>query len=299
MSRLLPIFVFGTLLLTVGCTPPWSNVVNPPNRGQGRYISETPTAAQLVSQLNATSQRLRSLECRDVDIQAKQGHQTIDVLGIMMCQQPRDFRITAKVVGQPALDIGSNSQEFWFWLSKAEPPGLYYCSYADLSRGGIRLPFPFQPAWVMEALGMADRDPNGSFEPVKATRDTFELIERTTGPQGQPIRKVTVFSRTQSLVVLGHRLEDARGLEICSAQILERTSDRANQVVVPQKVQLNWRAADLTMKLKLGDIHVNPPIDQDRAQAAFRRPQLKNINSYDLAQTGQYNGIQRTGGPIR
>ena len=298
MRCLLPILAFGTLLLAVGCTPPWSSVVNPPK--QATYMSQTPTAPQLVGQLNATSQRLRSLEFREVDIQAKQGHQSIDVLGMMMCQPPRDFRLTAKVIGQPALDIGSNSQEFWFWLSKDERPGLYFCSYADLARGGVRLPFPFQPAWVMEALGMADRDPNGAYEPVKATRDTFELIERTTGPQGQPVRKVTIFSRTQSLAVLGHRLEDTYGKEICTAQILERRADQTAQVVVPARVQLTWPAAQLTMKLKLDDMRINAGIDPDRAQAAFRRPQLKNVPLYDLAQMSQTpNGIQRTGGPIR
>jgi hypothetical protein len=161
MGRLLSVFGFGALLLVTGCTPPWTNVVKPP-QNQGRYISETPTAAQLVGQLNATSQRLRSLECRDVDIKAKQGHQTIDVLSSMICQKPRDFRLKANVIGQPALDIGSNSQEFWFWLSKNEPPYLFHCSYADMARGGVSLPFPFQPEWVMEALGMADHDPNGA-----------------------------------------------------------------------------------------------------------------------------------------
>jgi hypothetical protein len=297
MRRFLPAFAYCILLLLIGCTPPWSSVVNPPK--QSVYLSQTPTPAQLVAQLNATSQRMRSLECGDVDISTKQaGQNPPDVLGAMLCRAPMDFRLRANVVGQPALDVGSNSQEFWFWMSKAEPPGLYYCSYADLARGGVRLPFPFQPAWVMEALGMADRDPNGAYEPVKATKDSFELIERTTGPQGQPVRKVTVFSRTQSLVVIGHRLEDASGREICSAQILERTFDRANQVVVPQKIQLNWRAAELTMKLKLGNIRINPPIDAER-EVAFRRPQIKNINSYDLAQVNQNNGIQRTGGPVR
>jgi hypothetical protein len=298
MRRRLSAICFCTLLLLIGCTPPWSSVVNPPKQN-GAYLSQTPTPAQLVAQLNATSQRMRSLECRDVDISTKQGGQNPpDVLGVMLCRAPMDFRLRANAVGQPALDVGSNSQEFWFWITKSEPPGLYYCSYTDLARGGVRLPFPFQPAWVMEALGMADRDPNGAYEPVKATRDTFELIEKTTGPQGQPVRKVTIFGRTQSLVVMGHRLEDANGREICSAQILERTYFIANQVVVPQRIQLNWRAADLTMKLKLGDIHVNPTIEADR-EVAFRRPQIKNINSYDLAQVSQNNGIQRTGGPTR
>jgi hypothetical protein len=296
MRCILPVLALSALL--TGCTPPWSSVVNPPK--QAVYISQTPTAQQLVGQLNATSQRLKSLEFRDVDIQAKQGHQSIDVLGMMMCQPPRDFRLTAKVIGQPALDLGSNSQEFWFWLSKDERPGLYFCSYADLARGGVRLPFPFQPAWVMEALGMAERDPNGAYEPVKATRDTFELVERTTGPQGQPVRKVTIFSRTQNLAVVGHRLEDMDRREICTAQILERRADYTAQVSVPARVQLTWPAAQLTMKLKLDDMRVNAGIDADRAQSAFRRPQLKNVPLYDLAQLSQSpNGIQRTGGPIR
>jgi hypothetical protein len=299
MRRLAVVLGLATLLVGGGCTPPWSNTVNPSN--QGRYISETPSAAQLVAQLNATSQRIQSLECRDVWIQAKQGHQPVDLPGALLCQKNRNFRLTARMVGQPAVDIGSNEQEFWFWISKAEPPYLYHCSYADLARGGIRLPFPFQPDWVMEALGMADRDPNGAYEPVKATRDTFELVQKTIGSQGQPVRKVTIFSRTQGLPVLGHRLEDAAGKEICTAQIRERRYDQNNQVIVPRQVKLTWPAQQLTMDLKLDDMRVNGTIEPDRGQAAFNRPQLRNITSYDLARgpdqpAGQ---VERTGGTFR
>ena len=298
MRRLLPVIGFSAMLLLTGCPPPFSSSgPNPSN--QGRYITETPSAAQLVNQLNATSQRIQALECRDVWIEAKQGRQDVSLPGSMMCRKNRDFRLTARMVGQPAVDIGSNDQEFWYWISKADPPYLYHCSYADLARGGIRLGFPFQPEWVMEALGIADRDPNGTFEPVKTTRDTFELVQKTTGPQGQPVRKITVFSRTQGMVVLGHRLEDAGGQEICTAQVLERRYDQTNQVIVPRQVRLMWPAQQLTLKLKLDDMQVNGTIDPDRAQAAFHRPQ--NITSYDLARgpdqpTGQ---VQRTGGVTR
>jgi hypothetical protein len=292
---------FSALLLLTGCPPPFSTIGGNNHPTPNRYITETPSAAQLVNQLNATSQRIQSLECRDVWIEAKQGRQDVSLPGSMMCRKNRDFRLTARMVGQPAVDIGSNDQGFWYWISKAEPPYLYHCSYADLARGGIRLPFPFQPDWVMEALGMADRDPNGTFEPVKTTRDTFELVQKTTGPQGQPVRKITIFSRTQGMVVLGHRLEDASGNEICTAQVLERRYDQTNQVIVPRQVRLVWPAQQLTMKLKLDDLLVNGAIDADRAQAAFNRPQLRNIPSYDLARgpdqpAGQ---VQRTGGVTR
>jgi hypothetical protein len=298
MRRLATVLGVTALLSPFGCTPPWSSTINPPT--QGRYISETPTAAQLIGQLNGTSQRIQTLECRDVWIEAKQGHQDVSLPGSLMCQKSRNFRLTAKMVGQPAVDIGSNDNEFWYWISKAEPPYLYHCTYADLAHG-VRLPFPFQPEWVMETLGMADRDPNGTFEPVKATRDSFELVQKTTGPQGQPVRKVTIFTRTQGLQVIGHRLEDASGKEICTAQILERRYDQTNQITVPARVRLVWPAQQLTMKLKLDDMKVNGAIDADRAQAAFNRPQLRSIQSFDLARgpdqpTGQ---VQRTGGVTR
>jgi hypothetical protein len=301
MRRLALVLGCVALLLGTGCTPPWSKVVvTPPN--QGRMISETPTAAQLVGQLNDTSQRIQTLECRDVWIEAKQGRQDVSLPGSMICRKNRDFRLMAKMVGQPAVDIGSNDREFWFWISKAEPPGLYFCSYADLAQGRVsRLPFPFQPSWVMEALGMADRDPNGVFEPIKTTANTFELAEKTTGPLGQPVRKVTIFSRTQGMVVLGHRLEDAAGHEICTAQITERTYDQANRVIVPKRVTLVWPAQQLTMGLKLEGTRINGAIEADRAQAAFNRPQMRNIPSYDLARfSDQPSGqVQRTGGIMR
>src|SRR5262245_43620548 len=234
MRRLALVFGFLTLLHGTGCTPPWSKaIVTPPN--PGRYISETPTAAQLISQLNDTSQRIQMLECRDVWIDARQGRQDVSLPGSMVCQKNRNFRLTAKMVGQPAVDIGSNEQEFWFWISKAEPPGLYHCSYADLAQGRVRqLPFPFQPEWVMEALGMADRDPNAAYEPIRTTASTFDLIQKTVGPQGQPVRKITMFSRTRNLLVVGHRLEDANGKEVCTAQVLDWQYDDASRVAVPK-----------------------------------------------------------------
>jgi hypothetical protein len=299
MRKLIPLVAFGILLLLTGC-PPFSNTVNPNDPSRGRVVTQTPTAPQLVAQLNATSQRLQSIECRDVWIDAKQGIQPVGLPGYMICQKNRNFRLTGKLGGKPAVDIGSNEQEFWFWISQAEPPGLYYCSYADLESGRVRrLPFPFQPSWVMEALGMADREPNGTYEPVKATASTFELIQNTVGTQGQPVRKVTVFRR--NLQVAGHRLEDASGREICTAQVLDMQQDQASGTVVPKVIQLTWKAQELTMKLRLDGVRVNGGIPPDRAQAAFSRPRWQNIPAYDLAggadqPTGQ---VQRAGAYTR
>jgi len=72
-------------------------------------------------------------------------------------------------------------------------------------------------------------------------------------------------------------------------------------VIVPRQVKLTWPAQQLTMDLKLDDMRVNGTIEPDRGQAAFNRPQLRNITSYDLARgpdqpAGQ---VERTGGTFR
>jgi hypothetical protein len=163
-------------------------------------ISQTPTKDDLIGYLNKNARLIQSLDARDLELDITSAGQTIGVSGNLYCQQPKNFRMRAKVaaVGKEVADIGSNEEEFWFWISENKPPDLYHCSYTDLTRG-VRLPFPVQPEWVMEALGMARYDasrPNYREEnfSVGTRGRTFELIEQAVSPQGQPVKKVTVFN---------------------------------------------------------------------------------------------------------
>ena len=54
------------------------------------------------------------------------------------------------------MDIGSNDSEFWFWISKAEPvPYVFHCGYQELARGGVDMPFPFQPDMIVADSGFS------------------------------------------------------------------------------------------------------------------------------------------------
>src|SRR5262249_27578444 len=153
-------------------------------------------------------------------------------------------------VGQPTVDIGSNDQEFWYWISKAKPPYVFHCAYTDLDRGGVPLPFPFQPDMILAALGMAEYDPNKSYE-VKTNPRTVELIDSTT-VQGQPVQKVTVFNRNPASrdqpVVVAHVLRNAQGREVCSATVSEVRVDPATGAVIPRRVRLVCQAERVELK---------------------------------------------------
>jgi hypothetical protein len=283
------------LLLVVGC-----NVVSPHRRDGGNTkidTAATPTADMLVAYLNREAARLQkddALQCTNLAIDCKANGQAVGLGGSMICQKPRNFRLQAKVLSQPAVDIGSNDKEFWYWISKNEPPHLFHCSYEALERG-VNIPFPFQPDMVVSALGLAEHDPAKKYQ-LNVAKNYIELIEPATSAQGQPIQKVTVFNRTEAAPpvpqVIAHVLKDAKGNIICKATIRRVTDARW-----PQEMIFNWPAQNIEMKLQMNNLQV-VRVDALKAERVFTRNNL-SYQTYDLAARALDGpGLQRAGGTL-
>jgi hypothetical protein len=261
----------------------------------------TPDSASLVNYLNQNAQRVQTIRAK-IDMDCKADRQSIALGGQMACQKPRDFRLKANVLGQPAVDIGSNNQEFWYWISKAEPPYVYKCSYAEMAKGKVRMPFPFQPDMVLTALGVAEYDPRGNYQ-IKAAPRTLELIQDAVGPMGQPVKKVTVFNRVVAQPgqpqVLAHALRDSKGVLICQAHVHKVQVDRVSGAVVPTRVTIEWPAQKISMKMDLSDVQVNV-IDRALAGRLFQRSDLSGHSTYDLAlgTVSAPSGVMRAGAVV-
>jgi hypothetical protein len=280
--------VFGStlaaLVLATGCTTTKWNM----NRGKEevRVSTEVPSAPALVNYLNDNANRVKSVRCASLDLQCSQGLRSVGLSGQMVCQKPRNFRLSAKVFGQQELDLGSNDQEFWFWVKRGAPY-QFHCSHQALAEGRVRqLPFPVQPDWIIEAMGIAPYGPADKYQ-VVARRDTVELVERTRSPQGQAIRKVTVFRRGRapagSPQVVGHLLlDDATGNEICAAEVTQVVVDRGTGAVLPRKVVLRWPAEKIKLTMTLDDVTINGQIA--RPDLLFTRAPLNGVKSVDLAE---------------
>jgi hypothetical protein len=264
-----------------------------------RVPAEAPSKESILAYLNDNANRVQSVRCKELDIAAKQGLQTVGLRGQVVCQKPRNFRMGANALGAQEVDVGSNDQEFWFWIKRNDPPYLFHCSYDDLARGNIRAQFPFQPEWIMEAMGIAPCGPAENYE-VKLNPTTLELVENTRSPQGQPVRKITVINRVpvhgSTPQVTAHILQDARGQEICAAYISEVQIDKTTGAILPRKVRLVCPAEKSEMKLQLDDLIVNDPTIAQATQL-FRRPNLTNVESFDLARGRDAgpNGVRHIG----
>jgi hypothetical protein len=291
LSRSACLLVLIPAAVLVGCSSvPFYRGNTAPTPGL-RIASPTPGVAEIVASLNANAQRVQAVQCADIDLDCQQGAQAVGLRGGLICQKPRNFRMTAKVMGNVAVDIGSNNQEFWFWISKAEPPYLYHCSYQDYAQG-VRLPFPFQPDWITEAIGIAEYDPNKQYE-VAATTGGVDLVESTVSPQGQPIRKITRLARGRSgqWQVTGHIVQDANNKnadgsyrEICAATVMDLQQDPTSGAILPRRLLLEWPAEKLKLQMKINQLAVNPAnLSADRVATLFTRPTLRDVPSFDLA----------------
>lgn len=300
MRRVLPAVCLGLLALSLGCLP---KQPDPPiNTGTGAKWGLTPPRAEeLVTYLNRNGQALTSIEAKNTFIKAKQGdEQPIDLESYLACQKggrpgaPPNFRLQSYLFGSSEADIGSNSEEFWFWIKRSPQPYVYHRSYADYPKVAARgaMPFPFQPEWVVEALGMAEYDPKAKYE-VHESKATYDLVQRTQSPRGTEIVKVTAFHkapRAGASQVAAYILyeADSKGKyqTLCSAVIEESRAvalGGGKSAVLPGKVRLSCPREKMELTIDLGKVQANVAWDRGRMSDLFTRKTLQNYKSYDLA----------------
>ena len=250
-----------------------------------------PTPEALVAYLNRNARKVPGLRCGNVTLTASQDSQSVTLSNTKLyCEQPRNFRIRAKIVSSPQLDLGSNRDEFWFWIKQVKADTVFHCRHEALERGGVKTPFPFRPEMVMNALGIAEYDPNKKYRvEIGKGGETFELIEDGTSLAGQPVQKVTVFNARKAAPgepqVLAYLLRDAKGNETAKASITQAQSVRlpdGGSVVLPRYVELTWPAQKMKMKLKLNGLQAIRYSAQ-QSRLIFDRGDLSSLRSFDLA----------------
>src|SRR5262249_16283240 len=184
-------------------------------------------------------------------------------------ERPQNFRMKVTFGGKDEVDVGSNRQEFWFWIAKNPDKYQYFCSYKDLNEGKVKqMPLPIQPEWVMEALGLGPYGPADKYQIEPATRPnepTLRLVEKAKSPQGYPVRKVIVMNRKEvqaptPQVTAFLLLDDATGKEICSAHIHATVRDRTTGAILPYKMELRMPAQKMTMNMRLDGMKINEAI---------------------------------------
>jgi hypothetical protein len=260
---------------------------------------------QLVNYLNDRASRLQSLYYDDVRVTARGKDLPLPVTltGRLAAGQPRNFRmsVTGKLAGK--VDLGSNPEQFWVYFDGAGPKPLYvFASHDDFEKGKAPLPgnLPFEPDWVMQALGMITYPPNNQYTapPPDQKNRTYTLSWPTQTPSGLSVVKEVVFDGDPATgtkpQVKRHVIRDTKGKVICSAEIkraetvrLAQTDPRTGLPLAiqhPTLVVLKWEEQKFEMELELKAGKVNEPLSRYEAAQLFTKPTIAGTSPIDLAQ---------------
>ena len=198
-----PAFRCWLLLLCTGllalsgasCPRTWERYINP----LPRVLPPSPTLEQVIDVVNRNSSQIRAFSTNHASLSGS----GFPSLGASVAfERPRRFRLRAGTgLTGTEIDLGSNDELFWFWMRRNQPPAIYYCRHDQFATSQARLTTPFEPGWLIEALGVMEFDPalpHQGPQPLPDERLRIDAIRNT--PEG-PLTKITILDSSQGWVL--------------------------------------------------------------------------------------------------
>jgi hypothetical protein len=262
-----------------------------------RTPSPTPSSfdvARFVADYNRNAERIQSLEAKPSIRLATSKRQLREyhLDGRMALERPRNFELQLAAFSATKADIGSNDQEFWFWVSNDEDKSIYWCNHEDL--GSNTLPLGYQPDWIIAALGLKPISPEEA-ERIQLRRGTepgtTALVFPTTRNQSQNVARVVIVTnqdrriqkyqlRTADLQTVLAQAEPSRYREYA---VSSGDSASGQTCVLPERIRLEWKQDGLAMDIALRDVVLNQ-FNPARRSTVFVEPSPPGYTRKNLAE---------------
>ena len=254
----------------------------------------------LVEHLNANIRQLHSWSCLDAEVSTKTPMlpMKLSLSAIIAVERARNFRLRASILSSEEADFGSNSEQFWFWIRRGDPY-LFTARHEHLPAVSERLPIPFQPDWIMEALGVREIDASKiKLQQPGPTPNVVIFVLEEQLPSGQTIRRELQVDRNLG-IVLGHSLYDGAANLVAKASLSDHRREPSG-VIMPHRVDLEFPMTKMQLTIELNEINVNP---SHLPASMWELPNIPNVRQYDmgehLARTNPYysgEGVRQTQG---
>ncbi|MEN6452384.1 MAG: hypothetical protein ABFC96_17990, partial [Thermoguttaceae bacterium] len=202
-----------------------------------RVLPPTPTPEQVVEVVNRNSSTIQSFSTNRATLSGPS--LPTSLRANIAFERPARFRLRAETgITGPELDLGSNDELFWFWVRRNQSPGMYFCRHDRFATSQARQMMPFEPAWLIEALGVASLDPALPHRgPNFLANDRLQMDTVVETPQG-PMTKVMIIDGSQGWILEQH-LFDARRRLLASSVASGHHRDPLSGAVMPTAVQIN------------------------------------------------------------
>jgi hypothetical protein len=276
----------------VGCTGLGSFRLRQPNHlaavPRPRF-SEDPQLEEVVDHLNRNVDKLHAWQANGVKIRA---NNMPGLSGSLVVEEGQHLRMVVNSLAGHEVDMGSNNDVFWIWAKRMEP-AYVYCRHEQIDVARQSLGVPFEPQWLMQALGVAPIDTEGLTMQIDATRQHARLVQPLLTAHGQPLQKVMVVDLVHG-VITEHCIQDSRGQKIAVARLDDFRRDKASGAVLAHRVRLDWPQNQMSLVMNMGEVEINPTSIPSQI---WDMPAMRGTQVVDLGRVSD-PGVSRVAGNI-
>ena len=218
-----------------------------------RVLPPSPTLEQVIEVVNRNNSQIHSFSTNQASISGP----GFPSLGASVAfERSRRFRLRAGTgLTGTELDLGSNDALFWFWLRRNEPQAVYYCRHDQFASSPARQTMPFEPGWLIEALGVVELDPGLPHQLSTLPNDRLRIDTIQNTPEG-PVTKIMILDGSQGWILEQH-VFDAQHRLLASSVAGQHRRDPLSGLVMPKVVSVNCPAAQFSMRINLGNVEIN------------------------------------------
>jgi hypothetical protein len=273
-----------------------------------RPVAERPLELDaFVVEHNRNAERVQSLQASPT-IAVKGKVMTALADGRMALVRPHNFSLLLKSHGATKANIGSNAEEFWFWVQNDNDKSIYWCDYSELESSALAV--TYQPDWIIEALGLQpiSREEAAQIK-VETGKEpgTSALVFPSSRRGGETYTRVMIVSN-YTLRLKEHRIYAGNLRSLLSQAQVSRYKDfetgesesgSRETCYLPESLKLDWKREQLVLEVLLKDVAVNQ-FDMSRAAAVFVEPAVpgyERVNLAELSRAQQQGGrttVRRT-----
>ena len=250
---------------------------------------------------NRNAEAIETLEARpSIGVAMERRRFAVD--GKMALERPRNFDLELSSFGTKKGDIGSNADEFWYWIANREQPFIFWCRYDDLQSSA--LPVTYQPDWTTEALGLRSILPPDEAAMVQSRAGSEPGTTILSFPavldQGEPYTREMVISdsdrRIKKLLIYSDKpkvlIAEATPSNYQAYLTGEASGGKQETGYLPQKLKLDWKREQLVLDVSLKDVKLNQ-FDHAESATMFVEPVMPGYTRRNLADLSRGSRSER------
>jgi hypothetical protein len=221
--------------------------------------------------------------------------------GRLAFMRQRNFSLQLRHQGVTKGNIGSNDEEFWFWVQNDNDKSIYWCDYAELEASALAM--TYQPDWIIEALGLQpisseeaahislrNKEPGATalvFPPVRRGSETYTKMMIVSNYTLR-LKELRIYAgNVQSL------LAQAEVSRYADYEAGGSESGGRETCYLPESVRLDWKREQLVLDVLLQEVTLNQ-FDSSRAAAVFAEPVVPGYKRVNLAELSRAQQEGRT-----